>query len=205
MEKIHLRQAVLVEGKYDAIRLASLLDAVILRTDGFRIFNDGEKKELLRRLAARRGLIILTDSDAAGFKIRAYLRGMLPKEQVTQVYIPDIYGKERRKDVPSKEGKLGVEGMDTETLRAAFERAGVLDDPDAHAAEEKITKLELYRDGFSGRPGSRVRLRALLRALGLPERLSANGLAELLSACVSAEEYRAAAASLQSEGMGEAP
>ena len=188
MDKIHVRQAVLVEGKYDAIRLASLLDALIIRTDGFRIFNDGEKKALLRRLAQRRGLIVLTDSDAAGFQIRSYLKGMLPKEQLVHVFIPDIYGKERRKGAPSKEGKLGVEGMDTQTLREAFTRAGVFDAP---AREENhITKLDLYRDGFCGKPGCRERLRALLRALGLPERLSANGLAELLSACVTAEEYR---------------
>ncbi|MDR3313190.1 MAG: DUF4093 domain-containing protein [Oscillospiraceae bacterium] len=199
MEKIHLRQAVLVEGKYDAIRLASLVDAVILRCDGFHIFNDREKRALLRRLAERRGLILLTDSDAAGFQIRSYLRSFLPKEQLTQVYIPDIYGKEKRKAAPSKEGKLGVEGMDTKTLLAAFERAGVLQDP-AAAPETPLKKLDLYRDGFSGKPGSRERLRALLRALALPERLTANNLAELLCACVSAEEYHAAVQAIHTEG-----
>ncbi|MDR2525081.1 MAG: DUF4093 domain-containing protein [Oscillospiraceae bacterium] len=200
MEKLRLRQAVLVEGKYDAIRLSSLLDTVILCTDGFRIFNDADKRLLLRRVAERRGIVLLTDSDAAGFQIRAYVRKLLPKEQYTQVYIPDIFGKERRKAQPSKEGKLGVEGMETQVLLDALRRAGVTDDALTEHAGSAVTKLDLYRDGFHGKPGSRDRLRRLLRRLDLPEHLSTNGLAELLSACANAEEYRATVRALDMEG-----
>ena len=121
MDKIKLRQAVIVEGKYDKIRLASLLDTLIIDIGGFRIYKDEEKLALIRALAKTRGLIILTDSDRAGFQLRSYLGGSIPKEQITHVYIPDIHGKERRKAQPGKEGLLGVEGMDTETLKHLFD------------------------------------------------------------------------------------
>ena len=182
MPKIPLRQAILCEGKYDAIRLASLFDTLILPTNGFRIYNDGEKRALFRRLAAQRGLVVATDSDAAGFRIRAYLKSFLPAEQLWHVYIPDVPGRERRKQSPSKEGKLGVEGMDTQALLEAFARAGV---ETGERAEEGITKLDLYRDGFSGTAGCRERYQALLKALDLPELLSAN----VFCACVGRAEY----------------
>ncbi|MDR1927093.1 MAG: DUF4093 domain-containing protein [Oscillospiraceae bacterium] len=201
-QKIPLRQVILVEGKYDVIRLHSLFDALILRTDGFRIFRDRERQQLLRRLAQRNGVILLTDSDAAGFQIRAFLKDILPKDQMWQVYIPDVQGKERRKALPSKEGKLGVEGMEARVLLEAFRRAGVLEEQSgAEQSAAHITKLMLYQDGFSGTPGSRARLQALLRELELPERLSSNGLAQVLSASVSGEEYRAAVAALRQKGV----
>ncbi|MCL2107387.1 MAG: DUF4093 domain-containing protein [Oscillospiraceae bacterium] len=189
MEKIKLNQVVLVEGKYDMIRLASLLDAVILRTDGFQIYKDKERQRLLRRVAERNGLIVLTDSDAAGFQIRNFMRGIIPGERLWHVYIPDILGKERRKTEPSKEGKLGVEGMETRVLREAFEKANVFTGKEQAAERQSITRQMLCRDGFSGKPGCAERRRRLLRALDLPERLSTNALAEILSACVDLEEY----------------
>jgi ribonuclease M5 len=188
--KIPLRQAIVCEGKYDAIRLAALFDTLILPTDGFRIYNDGEKRALLRRLAAQRGLVAATDSDSAGFRIRAYLKGFLPAEQLWHVYIPDIPGRERRKAAPSKEGKLGVEGMETRDLLEAFERAGVMRG-EKPAAE--ITKLDLFRDGLSGTAGCRERYRALLREMGLPERLGTN----VFCACVNRGEYEQAKGKLR--------
>lgn len=122
---IHLRQAVVVEGRYDKAKLASILDAVIIETGGFRIFKDKEKLAMLREIARRQGLVILTDSDTAGFRIRRYLGGSIPKEQIINAYIPDIFGKEKRKDKPSAEGKLGVEGVPAEVIRQALEQAGV--------------------------------------------------------------------------------
>jgi len=187
MPKIPLSQAILCEGKYDAIRLASLFDALILPTDGFRIYNDGEKRTLLRRLAAQRVLVVATDSDAAGFRIRAYLRGFLPADQLWHVYIPDIPGRERRKDIPSKEGKLGVEGMDTSILLKAFDEVIKAQDA-SYRKPEAITKLDLYRDGFSGTAGCRARYQAMLKTLELPEHLSTN----VFCACVGREEYNKA-------------
>ena len=187
MPKIPLRQAILCEGKYDAIRLASLFDTLILPTGGFRIYNDGEKRALCRRLAAQRGLVVATDSDAAGFQIRAYLKSFLPADRLWHVYIPDIPGRERRKDAPSKEGKLGVEGMETAVLLKAFDEVIKLQDVNYNRQEE-LTKLDLYRDGFSGTAGCRERYQALLKALELPEHLSAN----LFCACAGREEYNAA-------------
>jgi len=182
--KIPLSQAIVCEGKYDAIRLASLFDTLILPTDGFRIYSDGEKRALLRKIAAQRGLVAATDSDAAGFQIRAYLKSFLPAQQLWHAYIPDIPGKERRKGAPSKEGKLGLEGMETQALLKAF--ASVIEMQEAgKIKQEEIAKLDLYRDGFSGTAGCRERYRALLRALELPEHLSTN----MFCACVSREEY----------------
>ena len=123
---IKVKQAVIVEGKYDKIKLSSIIDGLIITTDGFSIFKDKEKTALIRRLAENQGIIILTDSDSAGFKIRNYIRGCTQKGKITNIYIPDIFGKEKRKAVPSKEGKLGVEGVSTDILKDAFEKAGIV-------------------------------------------------------------------------------
>ena len=183
MPKIPLRQAIICEGKYDAIRLASLFDTLILPTEGFRIYNDGEKRALFKRLAAQRGLVAATDSDAAGFQIRGYLKSFLPAQQLWHVYIPDIQGKERRKQAYSKEGKLGVEGMETQTLLQAFE--AVIRGQAAAKCDREINKLDLYRDGFSGTAGCKERYHALLKALELPAHLGTN----VFCACVGREEY----------------
>ena len=123
MEKIKLTQAVVVEGKYDKIKLSEFLDAFVVETNGFGIFKDKERLSFIKKLAAERGIILLTDSDHAGFMIRHYISSGIPKDRITNVYIPDVYGKEKRKSAPSKEGKLGVEGMTAETIIAALERA----------------------------------------------------------------------------------
>ena len=190
--KLKLKSAVVVEGKYDKIKLATFLDALIIETNGFSVFKDKEKLELIRRLARTRGIVILTDSDTAGFSIRSRLRGSIHEGQVRNAYIPDVFGKERRKQMPSKEGKIGVEGMSMDVLMDALRSAGVeFESREAEAGDpRKITKLDLYEDRLSGCPESRLRRTAFLRRAGLPERLSANQMPEVLSALMSYEEYR---------------
>ena len=190
MEKLRLKQAVIVEGRYDKIKLDAMLDAIILPTNGFGIFSNAELRGLIRSLAAQNGIILLTDSDAAGFKIRNYLRGMIPAGQITNVYIPDILGREKRKAFASKEGKLGVEGMSLEILREAFAKAGVLEDKRPDVANP-ITKLDLFEDGLYGGENSAEKRRGLFKALGLPIRLGVNAALPLLNQMLSREEYRA--------------
>lgn len=196
---IHLRQAVVVEGRYDKAKLASILDAVIIETGGFRIFKDKEKLAMLREIARRQGLVILTDSDTAGFRIRRYLGGSIPKEQIINAYIPDIFGKEKRKDKPSAEGKLGVEGVPAEVIRQALEQAGVFAEP-AEEQTRRITKTDLMEQGFSGGakqlPGSRERLK---KKLGLPEHLGTNALVGVLGCILSYEEFLKLAAEIRAE------
>jgi len=185
---IHINEPVVVEGKYDKIKLSGLLDTLIIETDGFSIFKDKEKLDMIRTLADLTGIIVLTDSDAAGFRIRNYLNSAVGKPKVTNVYIPDILGRERRKAVPSKEGKIGVEGMDDQVLLEAFKRAGVIAAPASH--KEKITKYHLYVDGLSGTDQSAGNRRLFLKSLNLPQRLSANSLVEVLNRIMSVEEYQ---------------
>ena len=195
---IRIEPAVIVEGRYDKIKLSSVLDALIIETNGFSIFRDTEKQALIRRLAEKRGILILTDSDAAGFKIRAFLGGSVPQDRVKHAYIPDLFGKERRKEAPSKEGKLGVEGVPTEVILTALEKAGVLAEP-RETLSRQITNADLYADGFSGRPDSKARRSALLRYFALPERLSKNALLDVLNTFATYEEYKAAAAAITEE------
>lgn len=188
---LHIREAVVVEGKYDRMRLMNVVDAPIVVTNGFRIFKDKEQMALLRRLAATRGLVVLTDSDAAGFVIRNHLLKCIPPERIRHAYCPTVAGKERRKAAPSKEGVLGVEGIDPAALEAALRRAGVTmcDEETVMTAAPWMTKARLYADGLSGREDSAVRRRKLLCAMGLPPYLSANRLVEALNLTVSEEEY----------------
>lgn len=183
MEKIKLSQAILVEGKYDAIRLDSLFDTLILPVNGFRIYKDSQARAMVRRVAAQRGLVVATDSDAAGFRIRAYVKQLIPASQLWHVVIPAVPGRERRKAEGSKEGTLGVEGLDTGRLLAAF--AQVIRAQDGSPLPAYVTKMELYRDGFSGTPGCNERFGRLLRALELPEIMSV----KVFCACVTKEEY----------------
>lgn len=190
---LKIREVIVVEGRYDKNTLSQLVDALIIPTDGFGIFKDGEKKALLARLARERGLILLTDSDGAGFVIRNHLKGVLPKEQLKQAYIPDIYGKERRKTRPGKEGKLGVEGMSPQILEEALRRAGATfleETPEQTERSRAITKADFFRDGLTGGPDSAQRREALKRRLGLPQRLTTNGLLEVLNQLYDAETYR---------------
>lgn len=186
---IHIKETVIVEGKYDKIKLSSLIDAVIIETNGFSIFNDREKLALIRKLADKNGVLIITDSDAAGFKIRHFLGGALPQNKVKHAYIPDIYGKEPRKDVPSKEGKLGVEGIPAKVLMKSLEDAGVLYET-AEKARRRITKADLFEDGLSGGMESAAKRRELLKKLSLPERLSSNSLLQVLNVTLTFEEYK---------------
>lgn len=187
---IAIREAVVVEGRYDKASLSQVVDAVILETSGFGVFKDNERLALLRRLAAKRGLIVLTDSDGAGFVIRNYLKGAIPSEQVKHAYIPDVYGKERRKRAPGKEGKLGVEGMSPEILRQAILRAGatVLDGGTPVQGGGDLTPADLFALGLSGTPDAAVRRAELLRRLGLPEHMSAKALLTALNALYTPEE-----------------
>lgn len=197
---IRIRQAVIVEGKYDQIRLSSLVDTVILTTEGFGVFKDKEKQKLLRRLARERGLVVLTDSDSAGFLIRSFLNGIVEPQYITNVYIPDVFGKEKRKAAPSKEGKLGVEGMRTEQLLEAFRKAGVTAETgDAPHERREVTKTDLYEDGLSGGQDSARKRRRLLRALDFPERMSANAMLKLINTCMTYAEYKAAVERLAEE------
>lgn len=182
--KLRIREAIVVEGRYDKNTLSQLVDALIIPTDGFGIFKDGEKKAFLRRIAAERGVILLTDSDGAGFVIRSHLKGVLPPEQVKQAYIPDLYGKERRKTKPGKEGKLGVEGMRPEVLEQALRRAGATILGESDAGDKPvcpITKADFFRWGLTGQPESAQRRDELKRSLALPQRLSTNALLEVLN------------------------
>lgn len=191
-----VRQAIVVEGKYDEIRVRSAVDALVVQTEGFGIFRDKQRLELLRRLAAQRGLIILTDSDSAGMLIRNHLIGAIPAEQMCHAYIPPIAGKEKRKTAPGKEGLLGVEGVDNAVVIRALEQAGAtFEDADAATATATdgmhLTKGDLYELGLSGRADSAARRRALLRAMGLPQNLSANRLLDVLNATVSEKQLAA--------------
>ena len=178
---IRLEQAVIVEGKYDKIKLSNLLDALILTTDGFGIFKDKEKLAFLRRIAETRGLIVLTDSDSAGFLIRNFLRSSIPNQYLMHVYVPDLYGKEKRKRTPGAEGKLGVEGMSEQVLLAAFERAGIAATQIARPQNEPLTTADLFSLGLSGTPNSAQRRKQLLHILALPEHLSTSALLRVLN------------------------
>ena len=184
---IHTDRAIVVEGKYDKIKLSSMVDGVIICTGGFRVYKDKEMQTMLRALAKKQGLAVLTDSDTAGFKIRGFLRSICGKENIVDVYIPDLYGKEKRKDHPSKEGKLGVEGVPEEALQKAFADAGI----GAELVLQKkdpITKMDLFELGLSGRAESALRRKQLMKHLTLPEHLTTNALVTVLDALMSREE-----------------
>jgi len=185
-----IKEVIVVEGRYDKNTLSQVVDAVILETSGFGIFNDAQKRRLLQTLAQTRGLIVLTDSDGAGFMIRNHIRGCVDPKLVKHAYIPDIPGKEKRKAAPSKEGKLGVEGMRPEILLEALKRAGATfdDSPEALRPAE-IGKADLYARGLSGREGSAERRKALQQRLNLPERMSADALLDVLNALMDREAF----------------
>lgn len=187
MTKPRIEEIIVVEGKYDAARLADLVDALIVTTDGFSVFKSEETRALIRELGAKRGIIVLTDSDAAGFRIRAYVNKLAQGLCVKNAYVPAIEGKERRKPRPSKEGLLGVEGVDGALLLQALQTAG------AHTAAPRagrvITYADLYEAGLSGGQNSAQRRRAWLRAIGLPPRLSKSALREVLNSLYTYEEF----------------
>lgn len=186
---LKIQEAIVVEGRYDKNTLSQLVDTVILETAGFGIFKDKEKLSLLRKIGEKRGLIILTDSDGAGFVIRNYLKGALPQDQVKHAYVPDLFGKEKRKRKPGKEGKLGVEGMRPEVLENALRRAGatILEGETQKAGLPPLTKADLFACGLSGGEGSREKRQALLKKLDLPQHLTPNAMLPVLSALYDRE------------------
>ena len=202
MKKI--REVIVVEGRYDKNTLSQVVDATIVTLGGFAVFNDREKLALLRRLAEERGLIVLTDSDGAGFVIRNYLKGALPRDRVKQAYIPDIRGKERRKRAPGKEGKLGVEGMKPAVLLEALGRAGAtFEDEDTPPGRgEPITKADLYILGLTGGADSAAKRRTLLKSLELPEHLTPNAMLEVLNLLYSRKEFLSRQGAIQGAPEG---
>lgn len=177
-----IREVIVVEGRYDKNTLRQVVNATVVETGGFGVFNDKERVSLLRRLAAERGLIVLTDSDGAGFVIRNFLKGAIPKHQIKHAYIPDVYGKERRKSAPGKEGKLGVEGMEPKILLEALERAGAtFEDGVVQEAHAPVTKADLYELGLTGGKDSAARRAQLLKKLSLPEHMTTNAMLEAVN------------------------
>lgn len=188
-----VREVIVVEGRYDKNTLSQIVDATIIETAGFGIFNNAQKQKLLRTMAEARGLIVLTDSDGAGFVIRNFIKGCVDPKLVKHAYIPDVAGKERRKAAPSKEGKLGVEGMRPQVLLDALIRAGAtIDGADAlNTHGGRITKADMFARGLSGGTGSRKKRAALIKKLDLPEKLTADALLDVLNATMSREEFYA--------------
>ena len=185
-----VKEVIVVEGRYDKNALSQVVDAVIIETSGFGIFNDAQKRRLLNTMAGVRGLIVMTDSDGAGFLIRNYIKGCVEPSLVKHAYNPDVYGKERRKSAPSREGKLGVEGMRPQVLLDALIRAGAtLDDSSQQKRADRISKADMYARGLSGREGSAQRRAELVKRLGLPERLTADALLDVLNATMSREQF----------------
>ena len=186
---IKIDRPIIVEGKYDVIKLSRIVDALIIKTDGFGIFKDKEKQALLRRLADEKGIIVLTDSDSAGFLIRKFLKSSIAEDKITHVYIPDVYGKEKRKIQAGKEGKLGVEGISEQVLLEAFKRSGVICSETATEQRRLITNIDLYEAGLMGKDNSKEKRVRLMKALALPERLSTSSLIKILNTFVTYEEF----------------
>ena len=187
---LKIREAILVEGRYDKNTLSQIVDAPILETSGFGIFKDRGQMALLRRVAQRRGLIVFTDSDGAGFVIRNHIKSAIPGKFLKHAYIPDIPGKEKRKSAPGKEGKLGVEGVSTEILLEALRKAGATIEGEESAPERGITKQDLMALGLSGSANASARRLALLKKLKLPERMSTNAMLQALNLLYTPDELR---------------
>lgn len=187
---IKIKEAVIVEGKYDKIKLSSIIDAPIITTDGFGIFKDKEKQKFIRSLAEKRGIIIITDSDSAGLMIRSFLGGSIKKEYIKHVFIPELSGKEKRKTEKSAEGLLGVEGVPDKVIIEALQRAGITSDTEEASNTEIITKYDLYEDGFFGTENCTERRKVLLSKASLPSKLSTNALVEMLNVFMTREEYK---------------
>lgn len=191
---IHLDKAIIVEGKYDKIKISSIFDAPVIVTGGFGIYKSKETLNLIKFYAENSGIIILTDSDRAGFQIRNYIKGLVSNEKITNVYIPEVFGKERRKDKPSKEGTLGVEGINKDVIIEAFKKAGVLSDSlsktvDKNDESDFITKLDFYDLGLVGQSESKEKRQELLKSLNLPSHISTNAMIELLNKMMTKSEF----------------
>ena len=185
---IKINEVVIVEGKYDKIKLSSIIDATIITTDGFGIFRDKEKQKLIKRLADERGILVLTDSDNAGFVIRGFLKGIVDNQKIRHAYIPDLYGKEKRKTQASAEGKLGVEGVKAQIIEESLRKAGV--ECQKNENKNSIKKSDLYSDGFYGVDNCNEKRLKLLKRLDLPENMNANLLLEMINVFLTYDEYK---------------
>ena len=203
---IKIREAIVVEGRYDKNTLSQLVDAPILETSGFGIMKDKAQLALLRKVAESRGLIVFTDSDGAGFVIRNFLKGAIPSAYLKHAYIPDIAGKERRKSAPGKEGKLGVEGMRPDIIEESLRRAGATVEGESTVrTQQNITKQDLMELGLSGGPESKVKRHELLKKLDLPEHMSSNAMLQALNLLIDLDMLRRILGrpDIQSEKAGE--
>lgn len=187
---LRIKEAIVVEGRYDKIKLSGLVDAPIIETGGFRVFSDKERQSLIRQIAAARGIIVLTDSDGAGFVIRNFLKGAVPKEQMKHCYIPQIQGKEKRKAKGGKEGLLGVEGVTDEVILNALRRCGATILGEEAAPRGSITKADLCQLGLTGTENAAQNRAALLKKLNLPSYLSTNAMLTALNCLYSLEELK---------------
>lgn len=187
---IKTEKIIVVEGRYDKIKLSSIVDAVIIETEGFGIFKDKEKQRMIRRLAQTKGIVILTDSDSAGFMIRSFISSFVPKAYITNVYIPDVFGKEKRKNIASKEGKLGVEGISAEILIDALKKAGVGVSECKKTEKRTVTLNDFYEDGLTGSADSKTKRKEILKRLDLPERMSTKALLEIINIFLTYDEYK---------------
>lgn len=185
---IKIKETVIVEGRYDKIKLSGIIDASIIETNGFRIFKDKEKQNLIRNVAEKRGLLIITDSDSAGFVIRNFLKGIIPEKYIKQCYIPQLKGKESRKDKPSKEGLLGVEGVSDDVILSAIKSSGAEIVGEEPVVNQEITKSDFYELGLNGRPNSKQLREKVLKHLNLPVYLSTNAMVTALSILVTKSE-----------------
>ena len=193
---IKVKEAIIVEGKYDKIKLRSFIDATIITTNGFRIFKNKKQVEMIKRLSHTNGILILTDSDAAGFMIRNHIKNIAPNGSIKQAYIPDIYGKEKRKEKPSKEGKLGVEGVSQSIIIEAIIKSGAtIKNAENNIKQENqnakvISKLDFFEDGLSGGEKSKEKRLEFIKYLNLPEHLSTNSLLEVVNNIITYDEYK---------------
>lgn len=187
---VKIKEAILVEGRYDKNTLSQIVDAPIFETSGFGIFKDKAQMDMLRRIAQKRGLIVFTDSDGAGFVIRNHVKSAIPAEYLKHAYIPDVYGKERRKAAPGKEGKLGVEGMTRDVILESLRRAGATFEDGAMLPNNQITKQDLMELGLSGGADAAAKRARLLKKCGLPERMSANAILQALNMLYTLDELK---------------
>lgn len=186
-----IKETIVVEGVYDKIKLSRFIDAVIIVTNGFRVFSDERILKSIKKMAEETGIVILTDSDSAGFKIRNYIKQSIPENQVKHAYVPDVRGKEKRKREPGKEGLLGVEGIKDDIILSALKNAGCTIDGNAKSPKtgRAITKADLYKAGLSGGLGSHEKRNALAAALGIPMKISANMLLDILNRLLDYDEF----------------
>lgn len=186
-----IKETIVVEGVYDKIKLSRFIDGVIITTNGFRVFSDSRILKSIRSMAEKTGIVILTDSDSAGFKIRNYIKQSMPEGSVKHAYVPDVRGKEKRKKEAGKEGLLGVEGIDDSVILSALRTAGCTIDGEADAPKtgRKITKADLYKEGLSGGEGSGAMRASLAGELGIPMKISANMMLDILNRLLSYDEF----------------